>query len=245
MFSSRLVRVLAGSPLLVLGLAVSLPAESPANLPARPEFGTFDRILYSVGRSEFTPQDSALTYSDDLVGRFSTIGLPAFFIATPHVPSGVLLTYLELDYCDTSSGNVSLLLDDCSFVGACSNLGFVDSDTGPSGCAYVSVDLTPLAYTTNNNTRRLVLRAHTSSGTSSTKLVGAYIGYKLQVSAAPASATFSDVPTNHPYFRFVEALYRAGITGGCGGGNYCVNAPITRGEMAVFLAAALGLHFPN
>jgi hypothetical protein len=56
--------------------------------------------------------------------------------------------------------------------------------------------------------------------------------------------TFSDVGVLHPYYRFVEALAAAGITGGCGGGLYCVNAPITRGEMAVFLAAALGLHFP-
>jgi hypothetical protein len=54
------------------------------------------------------------------------------------------------------------------------------------------------------------------------------------------------VPVGHLYHQFVEALADAGITGGCGGGLYCVNAPITRGEMAVFLvAAAPGLHFPN
>jgi hypothetical protein len=75
--------------------------------------------------------------------------------------------------------------------------------------------------------------------------LGGFISYKLQVSPAPASATFADVPTSHPYFRFVEALVNAGITSGCGGGNYCPNTPITRGEMAVFLAAALGLHYPN
>jgi hypothetical protein len=50
---------------------------------------------------------------------------------------------------------------------------------------------------------------------------------------------------SHPYHRFIEALAAAGISGGCGGGLYCVDNPITRGEMAVFLAAALGLHFPN
>jgi hypothetical protein len=59
-------------------------------------------------------------------------------------------------------------------------------------------------------------------------------------------ATFpNDVPTNHLYFRFVEALADAGITAGCAPGTFCVNSPITRGEMAVFLAVALGLHFPN
>jgi hypothetical protein len=70
------------------------------------------------------------------------------------------------------------------------------------------------------------------------------IDWQRQVSPAPTFATFADVPTNHPFHRFVEALVAAGITAGCGGGNYCVNNPITRGEMAVFLAAALGLHWP-
>ncbi len=64
-----------------------------------------------------------------------------------------------------------------------------------------------------------------------------------QVSPAPATATFGDVPTTSGQFKFVEALVAAGITAGCGGGNYCPNDPVTRGQMAVFLASALGLHW--
>ena len=63
------------------------------------------------------------------------------------------------------------------------------------------------------------------------------------MSPAPASATFGDVPTSHLFFRLVEALVDAGITAGCGGGNYCPDAPVTRGQMALFLSRALGLHF--
>jgi hypothetical protein len=69
-------------------------------------------------------------------------------------------------------------------------------------------------------------------------------GWFRQVSPAPMAATFTDVPTTHPFFRFVEALFASGITAGCGSGNFCPNDPVTRGQMAVFLAAALGLHFP-
>ena len=36
-------------------------------------------------------------------------------------------------------------------------------------------------------------------------------------SPAPGVATFTDVPTGHPFFKFVEALYASGITAGCGG----------------------------
>jgi hypothetical protein len=69
--------------------------------------------------------------------------------------------------------------------------------------------------------------------------------WNRQVSAPPATATFLDVPVGHPQRAFVEALAAAGITGGCGGGNYCPDSALTRGQMAVFLAAGLGLHFPN
>jgi hypothetical protein len=63
----------------------------------------------------------------------------------------------------------------------------------------------------------------------------------LPVSPAPGTATFNDVPTNHPFFRYVEALYASGITAGCGSNNFCPDAPVTRGQMSVFLAKALGL----
>jgi len=64
----------------------------------------------------------------------------------------------------------------------------------------------------------------------------------LAVSPAPAQATFNDVPANHPFFKYVEALYASGITAGCDVGPlYCPNNPVTRGQMAVFLAKALGL----
>jgi hypothetical protein len=51
------------------------------------------------------------------------------------------------------------------------------------------------------------------------------------------------VPTNHVYFRFIEALAAAGMLGGCGPGIYCPNNPVTRVEMAVFLSRSLGLYF--
>ncbi len=48
-------------------------------------------------------------------------------------------------------------------------------------------------------------------------------------------ATFADVPTNYWAWQFVERLYNYGVTGGCGGGNYCPSGNVTRAQMAVFL----------
>ena len=69
------------------------------------------------------------------------------------------------------------------------------------------------------------------------------IYYHLQVSPAPATATFVDVPTGYWAFRHIEALAASGITAGCGGGAFCPEEPLTRAQMAVFLAKALGLHW--
>lgn len=72
---------------------------------------------------------------------------------------------------------------------------------------------------------------------------GARAAWNRQVSPPPAAATFNDVATSHPQFSFVEALAASGITAGCGGGSFCPGAPLTRGQMAVFLAKTLGLHW--
>ena len=53
--------------------------------------------------------------------------------------------------------------------------------------------------------------------------------------------TFGDVPCSSPFAAWIEELARRGITGGCGGGNYCPLAPNTRGEMSVFLVVTFGL----
>jgi hypothetical protein len=72
---------------------------------------------------------------------------------------------------------------------------------------------------------------------------GARITWARQVSLPPATPTFSDVPATDIAWPFVEALAASGITAGCGPGIYCPDAPLTRRQMAVFLAKALGLHW--
>jgi hypothetical protein len=63
-------------------------------------------------------------------------------------------------------------------------------------------------------------------------------------SVNPCTARFADVPVGNPFCAFIERLADDGITGGCGGENFCPNAPVTRGQMAVFIVAALG-NSPN
>jgi S-layer homology domain len=55
----------------------------------------------------------------------------------------------------------------------------------------------------------------------------------------PGQEMFNDVPASSPFCPFIEELSRRGITGGCGGGNFCPGDPVTRQQMAVFLIKAL------
>src|SRR5262249_46362742 len=57
----------------------------------------------------------------------------------------------------------------------------------------------------------------------------------------PATPHFADVPTTHPFYGYIEEMLARGITAGCGGGNYCPESPVTRGQMAVFLVRAFNL----
>ncbi len=50
--------------------------------------------------------------------------------------------------------------------------------------------------------------------------------------------TFLDVPFSYWAWRWIEAIENAGVTPGCGAGNYCPDAAMTRDEMAVFLLRA-------
>ncbi len=60
--------------------------------------------------------------------------------------------------------------------------------------------------------------------------------YGLCYAPPPASGTvFNDVPASAFAAAWIEALAALGVTGGCGGGNYCPNGSVTRAQMAVFL----------
>jgi hypothetical protein len=66
--------------------------------------------------------------------------------------------------------------------------------------------------------------------------------FDLSLPDPPATPTFADVPAADPDFPYIEALSRAGVTGGCATAppRFCPDDPLTRGQMSVFLIRALG-----
>jgi hypothetical protein len=51
----------------------------------------------------------------------------------------------------------------------------------------------------------------------------------------PTTPYFTDVGSNHPYFPWIQKMKQFGITSGCTTTTYCPDAPVTRGQMAVFM----------
>jgi hypothetical protein len=227
-----------------LGIAIALSVIATAlGAQPSPKFGTSQTSYVTLGPSEFNPLNS----DDGFVRGFllnATSGSGTFY-ATAHLPSGALVTYFEFDYCDTNASgkHVTVKLEDCPTVGDCSAPTLVTSLTSMTTLFCGSISVQGFSYTVDNTAHRLFLVATMSSLDSTNEFGGAKLGYNLQVSPAPAFAQFNDVPTTDWAFQFIEALAKAGITTGCSIDPplYCPDSQITRREMAVFLAVALGL----
>ena len=57
----------------------------------------------------------------------------------------------------------------------------------------------------------------------------------------PDPTPFQDVGSGDPFAADIAWAFQAGITVGCGSGNFCPDGLVTRAQMASFLARALGL----
>ena len=54
---------------------------------------------------------------------------------------------------------------------------------------------------------------------------------------------YLDVPETSPYCRWIEELANRGLTADCGGGNFCPNRRLKRGDASPFIATIFGLTF--
>jgi hypothetical protein len=202
---------------------------------------------YVVSSAEFTPFDPSVTWAPVPASpyRYVTGGSPPQLIAPVHLPQGVSVIFMVVEGCDTTDpGFVTGDFWSAPQPGGPSTL-VVDAGggAGSTGCLEaVSFLPTPLTIDNTQNLYYLTLQNSTTDG--STYVTSIHLLYTLQVSPGPATPTFNDVPTTDPAFQYIEAMAASGITSGCGGGNYCPDNPVTRRQMAVFFAKALGLFWP-
>jgi len=120
-----------------------------------------------------------------------------------------------------ATGNVFLDVAATDFAASFIEQLFRDGIT--SGCG--NNNYCPEAAVTRDQMAVFLLRAKHGSG----------------YSPPPAIGVFNDVLLSHWAVHWIEQLAAEGITSGCGNGNYCPGATVTRDQMAVFLVRTFGL----
>jgi hypothetical protein len=206
-------------------------------------FGTADTTALVIGASEFDPLSSLASWA-----YFGSLEKTSnqIMVASVRLPAGALVHIVELEGCDTdgAAAVTFTLLRIPSPSGPAVSVPPTGSTGGPDkpGCGFFPVALNS-AFVIDNQSNTYVVQLFTGSVAATVRALRIY--YTLQVSPAPAVASFGDVPPSHQFFRFIEALAASGITSGCQSSPplYCPDQALTRGQMAVFLSKALGLHF--
>jgi hypothetical protein len=212
-------------------------------------YGISGDSITTVGAVLFRPLSSSSAVDFNTFGFASTNPGNDTIIATPDLPSGVLVNGMELEACDTSVTEgvfLNFLRCDKAPVFDCELLGsiYTGSEETP-GCNVFTLDISsvPVEIKNANFMYFLVIREYDDDF--STSYRGVRVFWRRQVSPAPSTPTFNDVSTSHPLFQYIEAFAASGITSGYDDYTFRPSQPVTRGQMAVFLSKALGLHWPN
>jgi hypothetical protein len=212
---------------------------------ATQQFGLADQFVHTIQAYDCLPASNLTAYNlGGSEGRINITGGSGFFGCGLTLPTGVRITRFELEACDSSvTAQVRAVL--YRYPRATQNLTTIASvGTGVAdapGCVYRSVSVD---HTVENFLGGYLIDLFDPDPSNATNFRAARVYWRRQISPPPGAATFFDVPPWHPFFNAVEALAASGITTGCGGGFYCPDNPVTRGQMAAFLARAMGLHWP-
>lgn len=265
---NRTLSICAGLGLWTMLLAGALPAQSAPPLPlggddvGRPasggaqgshpggprDYGTGSVNILQIPAAAFVPFNT--TWTHDSAGYFfpTSSSLLAHAWAPVSLPSGSQINYIDVYYADTDAtydvGAKLLALTGTDNSAAASTIATVIAPTGTPGKGYAYSN--SVTYTVDDDVNYhggAQIVAQVTLPSTSTGFKGVDIWWTRQLSPAPATNTFADVPTNHPYFRVIEALAASGITTGCGGSNFCPDGVVTRKEIAKFLSRALGLYW--
>ncbi len=229
-----------------------------------PDHFGLEQQYTTFGIGAFSPQDSSMAYDYGSAGYiYPTNTSNNEWIAAVGPANGVPVGATVLDVCayvydNSATERVQMSLGAYEFGSASDDAAYQAAGNNNTGDGdtpgYTAMCISPTNF---------VIRSFTDfagdatqfygyqrvgfsfNGTGSdTRFGGIRVRWQRQLSPAPGSATFSDVPTNHPFYQHIEALVDSSITSGCGATTYCPDSPVTRGQMAVFLAKALGLNWP-
>jgi S-layer family protein len=248
------------SRLLALSLSVCTVAALASSGQARAgeAFGTYSGASIFVDAAQFHPiSDPTCGMMIQGEGLYFKSGCASgqVYYATFSLPEGAMVGYLYSFYKDNDAGaslTSELVRFNAKYGGGDTpntsyNFASTQFTSGDSTLPQMTSQYPDFTYDTYDQSSTINsvygIRLAMPGSAANVSYHGMWILYTRQLAPAPAVATFSDVPTTHPFYAYVSQLAKSGITSGCGGGNFCPDAPVTRGQMAVFLSKALGLQW--
>jgi len=223
---------------------------APGDPHMEPAYGVTGYSMFFLPAASFSPRNSTTTFAYSGLGYIYRTGGDDMFWAPLVLPPGALLHGIRIFYYDNSASNITVWVT--KYIGDTAPIttditSWSTSGTPGYASDYIYVGET-IRYEDPANgyqEQGYVVNVALPDASANMMFKGVRVLYYLQMSPAPATATFSDVPPSSPYFQFVEALYAAGIVSGCWTTplSYCPDTPVTKGQMAAFFARALGLYW--
>ena len=210
-------------------------------------FGTDAYTVTTISATAFYPGTSYVFYttSPPDLGREGYENTVTEFYAGLVLPGGAVIDYIGLNSSTVDPATFGVELFSRHKDGSLTPIGTFSSTVHGWGTDF---NVSALGYVWQGGSGDALIINVEQGSTPDFQLFGSVeVWWRRSVSPPPATASFDDVPTSHPFFQFVEALKASGITGGCSTSPplYCPDSALTRGEMAVFLAKALGLNWPG
>jgi len=224
-------------------------APPPGN-PEDPDWGPTNYVCHTIGPADFVRRWSCafngIPNTANLQVIIPAVGETGICVGAPvHLPTGALIQYIRVYYFDThTSSNPAIGLHASEGFSGSSQIALLAPDAYSGGDRLQ--DFGPVGYrVVNNNTDHFILALLDRDGSGFEGIYKITTCYSLHVSPAPAVATFPDVDPSFWAFQYIEALAASDITQGFPDGTFRPLEPVTRAQMATFLARALGLHWPQ
>jgi S-layer homology domain len=248
----RLTVTIAAAAGVLAGSALAGPigdeiAKSPNRLETTralsTAYGTDDYTVTVVPAIAFFPALSNQPYGTvSSLARFGNTDTVTDFYAPIDLPRGAIVDFIGLNTLTDAPNAFGVAMYRRGQFGTNTTVGVFGSTVHAGGWGS-DHNAAPLDFLlTSFNTATIL---HVQQGSFPTVQFFGHVEVWWRRTVSPQFAvTFNDVPASHAFYQFIEALAASGITAGCGNGNFCPDAPLTRGQMAVFLAKALGLHWP-
>jgi hypothetical protein len=224
-------------------------AGRPATASVEPKWGVDHPDHYNVHAYDFQANTSTDLILDDGNGyRYFGAEAVPYLAAPVRLPAGVHVGVMSISKCSAVAGDLVYALYENLGGGAGGGGGNLVAGpfTAGSGCTWEAHSANYFYETTNAHPLYLVIYFSGDWWDGSTKFNSIEISYRRVVrSYQKGGQLFDDVPFEDFGYDHIAALYDSGITGGCGAGNFCPDQPVTRRQMAIFIAKALGLHWPD